>query len=298
MDGGYGRAISVSSQSYRTSLTTDVARESDAMATLKRYELSGVKEIGRELGRGTCGVVVEVEYKGVRYAGKHLHMGVVHLTRFNANQSLMEDFLEEIILHSQLDHPNIVQFVGVYYKLTSTVTLPVLVMELLPTTLEDYLIQHGVPPNETTYSILRDVALGLQYLHEHRPIIHCDLNANNILLTGDLHAKVFGVTKHTALAFQTLTYPRSGTETNIFAYGVLILRVCSVRWPSPSNRFGLDLANPQIEDIIKHRQRYYLDQMGADHPLRSLTIDCLSNVPQPTVAQILYRLQEVISGEW
>ena len=53
-------------------------------------------------------------------------------------------------------------------------------------------------PEEINYSILEDVAVGLQYLHDRQdPIIHRDLSANNVLLTGDMRAKIsdLGVAK-------------------------------------------------------------------------------------------------------
>ncbi len=285
--------------------------ESDARAALKRYELSGVKETGRELGNGSYCVVVEVEYKGVKYAAKYLNGLLINTASIDEGIAIRKKYLEEVFLHSQLDHPNIIQFIGMYYERTDTVKWPVLVMELRTTTLAYYLDQNGVPPNETIYSILRDVALGLQYLHEHRPpIMHRDLSANNVLLTGDLHAKIndFGLAKTLTPGVRaramtptpgTPSYmppeamvqdPHYGTEIDIFSYGVLILHVCSGDWPIPGKRIALT----EVE-----RRQEYLDQMGANHPLRSLAIDCLSNdsSDRPTAAQVLYRLQEVISGE-
>ena len=64
-------------------------------------------------------------------------------------------------------------------------------MEFLPTTLAQCVERYGRLPTETCYAILGDVELGLRYLHEQRPrIIHRDLSANNVLLTGDMVAKI------------------------------------------------------------------------------------------------------------
>ena len=71
-------------------------------------------------------------------------------------------------------------------------------MEFLPITLTQCLDYHGVLPEEISSSILRDVTLGLRYLHERdNPIIHRDLSANNVLLTPDMSAKIsdLGVAK-------------------------------------------------------------------------------------------------------
>jgi len=58
--------------------------------------------------------------------------------------------------------------------------------------------RYGVLPEEIRYGILRDVALGLVYLHEHSPpIIHRDLSASNVLLTSNMNVKLsdLGVAK-------------------------------------------------------------------------------------------------------
>ena len=48
------------------------------------------------------------------------------------------------------------------------------------------------------YQIARDTALGMNYLHMHRPaVLHLDLKSMNILLTTELRAKIadFGFSK-------------------------------------------------------------------------------------------------------
>ena len=95
-------------------------------------------------------------------------------------------FGDEVILHSQLHHPNIVRLLGVYYPIGSQ--LPMLVMEFFPHTLLQ-LIERRVAINKE--AILLDVANGLDYLHSKRPpIIHCNIKASNILLTTDHKAKI------------------------------------------------------------------------------------------------------------
>ena len=64
--------------------------------------------------------------------------------------------------------------------------------------LTNYLEQNKIIPNHIKKSILLDVSHGLLYLHTQTPpIIHCDLTANNVLLTSDMKAKItdFGVSR-------------------------------------------------------------------------------------------------------
>ena len=98
-------------------------------------------------------------------------------------------FEEECLIHSQLRHPNIVQFLGVHFQ--QGVRAPILVMEFLPTNLTSHIEQYNILPTDVNCSILHDVALALRYLHSQTPpIIHRDLSSNNILLTPNMTAKI------------------------------------------------------------------------------------------------------------
>ena len=64
-------------------------------------------------------------------------------------------------------------------------------MECLPTNLISCIEQHGVLPKEISYPILRDIALGLHYLHSQTPpILHRSLSSKHVLLTPNLTAKI------------------------------------------------------------------------------------------------------------
>ena len=160
--------------------------------SLEQYNLPSARETGLEFGEGSYAVVVEVNYKGLRCAGKKIHRVLYE----GQVDNLVRRFEEECRLLSQLRHPHIVQFLGIYFETDNNV--PVLVMEFLPTTLTQCLDCYGIMPEEIKCSILQDVALGLRYLHDrHDPIIHRDLSANNVLLTADMRAKIsdLGVAK-------------------------------------------------------------------------------------------------------
>ena len=164
----------------------------DAQRSLEQYRLLAARETGVEFGRGSYAAVVEVDYKGLRCAGKKIHRVLYEGQVGN----LVRRFEEECRLLSELRHPHIVQFLGVYFE--ADTNAPVLVMEFLPTTLSQCLDRYGAMPEEINYSILEDVAVGLRYLHDRRdPIIHRDLSANNVLLTADMKAKIsdLGVAK-------------------------------------------------------------------------------------------------------
>ena len=97
----------------------------------------------------------------------------------------------QLQLMAEMRHPHIVQFLGLCFLEGSA--LPVLVMELLDSSLDDLLESSRSPglPLALKQSLLTDVARGLVYLHTRNPpVVHRDLSARNILLTSSLTAKI------------------------------------------------------------------------------------------------------------
>ena len=276
---------------------------------LQEFRLTGVQETGAEIGHGSYAVVVELQYRGLKCAGKklypHLYGGVGMLQRFE----------EECEILGQARHPNIVQFLGVTYE--QGTELPTLVMEFMHTTLSSCIDRYGVLPQEVSYSILGDVATALCYLHGNNPqIIHRDLTANNVLLTRDMQAKIsdLGVAKVLGLTPARMTQmttcpgtpaymppealehnPAYTTSIDSFSYGVTMVHALSGKWPLPSSATVVDPLNPGrvIARTEAQRRQEYLDEIGQDHPLMELILECLSNSPghRPNAEDILQRVR-------
>ena len=127
-------------------------------------------------------------YKHISCAGKRLHEALIDVENEGADVMVCK-YLQECQLMSSLRHPNITQFLGLCF-LPGT-RLPLLVMELLETNLDDLLEHMPNLPLSLKRSVLEDVASGLLYLHETlSPVIHRDLTAKNVLLTSSLVAKI------------------------------------------------------------------------------------------------------------
>jgi serine/threonine protein kinase len=220
-------------------------------AALQKYRLDDVWKTGKTLGRGSYATVVEVKYKGLICAAKKIYPILYE----DGIGNLVSRFEQECKLLTNLRHPHIVQFVGIWFDPEMS-HVPVLVMEFLPTTLAECVERYGRQiPEEITYSIFRDVALGLRYLHERpNPIIHRDLSANNVLLTSDMRAKIsdLGVAKILHLDPKKMLRMTKGpgtpsymppeatkpnpvydTKVDIFSYGVMMVHVFSGEWPEP-----------------------------------------------------------------
>ena len=83
---------------------------------LSHYTLNNVRVTDRELGRGSYATVVELEYMGLKCAGKKIHNMLLAPPREDAVSYAVGKFEEECRILSQVRHPNIVQFLGVYFQ--------------------------------------------------------------------------------------------------------------------------------------------------------------------------------------
>ena len=77
------------------------------------YRLTRVCMTDRELGHGSYATVLELEYMGLKCAGKKIHE--LLLRQGDASYTVCR-FEEECQLLSQVCHPNIVQFLGVHFQ--------------------------------------------------------------------------------------------------------------------------------------------------------------------------------------
>ena len=277
------------------------------------YKLTGVGVTDRELGHGSYATVLELEYMGLKCAGKKIHE--LLLRQGDASYTVRR-FEEECHLLSQVRHPNIVQFLGVCFQ--QGVRVPILVMEFLPTNLTSCIEQYGILPKEISYSILHDVALGLCHLHSQTPaIIHRDLSSNNVLLTPNMTAKIsdLGVARIlnlTPLQVSCMTQtpgtpaymppevmvanPKYDTSVDEFSYGIMMIHMFSGRWPEPQvgpNRTEQGRLIPVTE---AERREVFLRAIGNDHPLMDLILKCIHNHPQsrPHASEIVERLAEIV----
>ena len=92
-------------------------------------------------------------------------------------------------------HPNIILYLGMHQD--GDTGLPVLLMELMDESLTHFLESSTQPiPYHIQVNICYDIALALLFLHSNK-IIHRDLSCNNVLLRGNILAKVtdFGMAR-------------------------------------------------------------------------------------------------------
>ena len=189
--------------------------------------------------------------------------------------------------------------------------LPVIVMEKMYNSLRGLVEKHTDIPFNDILSILNDVCLGLQYLHNRNPpIVHRDLTPNNILLCYHLRAKItdLGVAKvMQATDTKTLTQapgtndfmppeclankPVYGLPLDIFSFGGVTLYITTREWPQPAPWVDFDPnTGGRIVLTELQRRQQYLDKMTGVHTyLKPLVMSCLDDNPKnrPSVANVL-----------
>lgn len=296
----------------------------ESVDELQEYILKNVQRNGRQLGSGAYGSVEELEVNGVVVAGKKIHEVLVDPFNQGAD-TIRVQFVAECKIMSSLRHPHIVQFLGICF-LEGT-TLPVLVMEYLPQSLDALLEHRPNIPVTMKVAFLNDVAKGLAYLHSHEPpIIHRDLTARNVLLNSAMVAKItdFGVARivnvHGNQAASLTRAPGAvvymppeadqstasyNTKLDIFSYGVVMLFTITQVFPKdlePATYMDRETQALLARSEVDRRARYFEmadhligDQTNPAHKLITLAEECLHNDPakRPTVTLLLTMLPEL-----
>ena len=283
-------------------------------------ELKGMIELNRkELGRGAYGLVYAVKYCETVCAAKEIHSILVEGVGQVQMQRTIESFMRECRQCNRLRHPNVIQFLGVYYPTgaggANMMRLPVMVMEMMADSLTSFVEKHEKIPVHIKYSIVHDVSLGLCYLHNHDPpIVHRDLSPNNILLTAHHVAKIsdLGVAKVIkADSRKTMTKapgtvdfmppeslarsPVYGSPMDVFSFAGIILHTFNQQWPSPSEQVEFDPKTRTRVALseVERRQQYVDKMIGEAEVLRRLVEECLDDDPavRPTIASVCERIQ-------
>jgi len=231
---------------------------------LQRLVVSDV-EIGKEIGRGSLGLVLEATWKHSVVIIKEIHYAFVN----------KDTLFRECERSSQLSHPNVVRFIGIY--LPSRDTFPNIVMERLHCSLTKQLEETQAAvgeqfPVDKKLSILSQVGRGLRYLHSQSPpIIHGNLSSDNVLLSDKLEvAKISDLVSvrlvDSKKQLEIMRAPNMvifmppevlsdeaiecGAEVDVFSFGCVMLHTLSHQWPTPSQLVG-------TQSEVERRQKYF-----------------------------------------
>ena len=276
-------------------------------------KIKEVVDLGVEIGRGSYGFVKKVSFHGTICAAKDIHSILINYASDKELKRITKSFLEECVKCSKLFHPNLVQFLGIYYP-SKQAKLPWLVMELLDCSLTGFVEKYDEEsvPLFVKASMFCDISLGLRFLHD-QDIIHRDLSSNNILLTKHLTAKIadLGMAKlidpdgsrsHT-LAPGTKTFlppevfsvkPHYGKPVDVFSLGCIMMHVITHQWPDPADETHYDEALGRkvvLSEIA--RRKVYLNTI--QKPIKSLILSYIHDSPKqrPEIAMVVAELQQL-----
>nr|XP_010942961.1 LRR receptor-like serine/threonine-protein kinase FEI 1 isoform X3 [Elaeis guineensis] len=173
-------------------------------------------------------------------------------------------------------------------------------------------------------NIIMGAAKGLAYLHHDCSprIIHRDIKSSNILLDGNLEARVsdFGLAKlledeesHiTTIVAGTFGYlapeymqsGRATEKTDVYSFGVLVLEVLSGKRPTDSSFIekGLNIVGWLNFLVLEDRQREIIDshcegvQIESLDALLSVAIQCVSSAAEerPTMHRVVQLLESEV----
>ncbi|KAL8467907.1 hypothetical protein ACS0TY_031232 [Phlomoides rotata] len=248
-----GRKINDAGQTLSTDSTAIVLKDESDVVNIEELPLFTFETLANAtdqfhesnlLGRGGFGPV----YKGNLGNGKEI--AVKRLSE--ASGQGVEEFTNEVIVISKLQHRNLVRLLGCCVEKEEKM----LIYEYMPNKSLDVCLFDPTHPSQSVlnwtkrFSIIEGIGSGLLYLHRDSRlrIIHRDLKPSNVLLDEDWNPKIsdFGMARmfggnqdhaNTARVVGTYGYMapeyamggRFSEKSDVFSFGVLILEITSGR---------------------------------------------------------------------
>ncbi|KQJ93433.1 wall-associated receptor kinase 1 [Brachypodium distachyon] len=278
---------------------------------------TGSFDDARVLGRGGNGVV----YRGVLVDGSTVAIKKSRVV----DEKQLKEFSKEMLILSQINHRNVVKLLGCCLE----VEVPMLVYEYVPNgSLHRYL--HGssegmgepMPAGERL-RIAAESAHALAYMHSSAspPILHGDVKSANILLDGELAAKVsdFGASRLAPLDVAQVATLVQGTcgyldpeylltcqltcKSDVYSFAVVLLELLTGRkafWPDGPDEDDTSLAFSFVTAVQGGRHQEIMDahvrdKLGVEvlDDAAQLVIRCLSlaGEDRPTMKEVADKIE-------
>lgn len=307
-------------------LQQQVARHRGSTETTKVFTVEELKEAtnnfdaGKILGQGGQGTV----YKGVLKDNRTV---AIKKSKIN-DPNQIEQFINEVIVLSQINHRNVVKLLGCCLE----TEFPLLVYEfILNGTIYEHLHDQNQSLKLTWISRLRiatETAGALAYLHSaaSTPIIHRDVKTTNILLDRYLTAKVsdFGASRIVPLDQNQITTLVQGTlgyldpeyfhtsqltdKSDVYSFGVvlaeLLTRKKALSFARPEGdrnlavHFVASMEKGQLLNIVDY---HIIDEANVEQltEVANIAKRCLSvkGEERPTMKEVAMELERILVTE-
>ncbi|KAK9666507.1 hypothetical protein RND81_14G189500 [Saponaria officinalis] len=273
----------------------------------------------RILGQGGQGTV----YKGMLLDGRV----VAIKTSIKLDNNLLQPFINEVVILSQINHRNIVKLLGCCLE----TQVPSLVYEFIS---NGTLAQHLHDPKEdrhiswkTRLQIASETSEALMYLHSYSttPIYHRDVKSSNILLDDKYRAKVsdFGTSRTITIDQTHLSTRVLGTygyldpeyfqshqfteKSDVYSFGVVLAELLTGKkpisetyadgWKNLAGEFLFHMETSRLSDIVDSR---ILEEAEEEEliAMAHITKKCLNinGRHRPTMKEVACTLEGIRSG--
>ncbi|KAJ7598118.1 hypothetical protein C8J56DRAFT_1020152 [Mycena floridula] len=224
-------------------------------------------------------------------------------------EKLLKNCCREALVWKQLDHPNVLPFLGVSVELFAP-SFCLVSPWMSNGNLMEYLEAH---PEFNRLNAISEIAAAMQYLHEYSPsIVHADIRGNNVLIRDDLRCCLadFGLSSvpesfsHSttstsskgSIRWMAPEYLTSSANVNrlkrttrdIYAFGCTIYEV--YMGVPPFSHYRLDY--PVIQDVVAGRRPQRTSGLFSDD-IWAMVEACWSHQPsdRPSAAMVARALQ-------
>ncbi|KAL4559110.1 hypothetical protein LXL04_031243 [Taraxacum kok-saghyz] len=194
--------------------------------------------IGKRIASGSCGDLYRGEYNGQDVAIK------IHKSE-HLNESLEDEFAHEVAMLKEVQHTNVVRFIG---ACTKQPPLCIITEYMSGGSLYDYLHnkKHNVLMLPELLKFGIDVCKGMEYLHNNN-IIHRDLKTANLLLDSQNVVKVadFGVARflnqggvmtaetgtYRWMAPEVINHQQYDQKADVFSFAIVLWELVTSKVP-------------------------------------------------------------------
>ncbi|KAL2489477.1 ACT-like protein tyrosine kinase family protein [Forsythia ovata] len=252
-------------------------------------------KIGEKIAAGSCGDL----YRGV-YLGQNVAVKV--LRSEHLNDPLEDEFAKEVSILREVQHGNVVRFIGACTKLPHLC----IVTEYMPGgSLYEYLHKnHVILKLSQLLKFAIDVCKGMEYLHQ-KNVIHRDLKTANLLMDAHGVVKVadFGVARfqnnggvmtaetgtYRWMAPEVINHEAYDQKADVFSFAIVLWELVTAKVP-------YDTMTP-LQAALGVRQGLRPELPQNCHPkLLDLMQKCWEAVPdnRPTFTEIRVELEELL----